>query len=62
VSGPAGVLARTVKVSDLEYRLRHPGSGTGGSRPPYERALWLILGADAAQRLPASGGAESPAA
>jgi hypothetical protein len=60
--GPAGVLARAVKVSDLEDRLRHPGPGTGESRPPYERALGLILAAEAAQRLPASGGAESPAA
>ena len=50
--GPAGVLARAVKVSDLEDRLRHPGRGTGESRPPYERALALILAAEAAQRLP----------
>ena len=49
-NGPAGVLARTVKASDLEDRLRHPGPGTGGSRPPYERALRLILAAEAAQR------------
>ena len=61
-NGPAGVLARAVKVSDLEDRLRHPGPGTGGSRLPYERALRLILTAEAAQRLPAPGGAESPAA
>ena len=61
-NGPAGVLARTVKVSDLEDRLSHPGPGTGGSRPPYERALRLILAAEAARRLPAPGGAESPAA
>ena len=60
-NGPAGVLARTVKASDLEDRLRHPGPGTGGSRPPYERALRLILAAGAAQ-LPAPNGAESPAA
>ena len=40
--GPAGVLARTVKMSDLKDRLVHPGSGTGGPRPPYERALRLI--------------------
>ena len=58
--GPAGVLARTVKVSDLEDRLRHPGPGTGGSRPPYERALRLIRAAESAQLLP--NGAESPAA
>ena len=58
--GPAGVLARAVKVSDLEDRLRHPGRGTGESRPPYERALALILAAEAAQRLPAPDGAESP--
>jgi hypothetical protein len=44
--GPAGVLARTVKVSDLNDRLRHPGPGTAESRPPYERALRLILGAE----------------
>jgi hypothetical protein len=61
-SGPAGGLARTVKVSDLEDRLSHPGSQINGSRPPYERALRLILAAEAAQRLPAPGGAESPAA
>jgi hypothetical protein len=60
--GPAGSLARTVKVSDLADRLRHPGPGTGGSRPPYERALRLILAAGPTQRLPSSGGAESPAA
>ena len=58
--GPAGVLARAVKVSDLEDRLRHPGRGTGESRPPYERALALILAAEAARRLPAPDGAESP--
>ena len=61
-SGPAGVLARMVKVSDLEDRLSHPGSGTSGSRPPYERASGLILAAEAAQRLPAPVGAASPAA
>ena len=60
--GPAGVLARTVKVSDLEDRLRHPNPETGGSRLPYERALRLILAAGAAQRLPSTDGAESPAA
>ena len=60
--GPAGVLARTVKVSDLEDRLRHPDPGTGGARLPYERALRLILAAGAAQRLPSTDGAESPAA
>ena len=45
--GPAGVLARAVKVPDLEDRLRHTGPGLGGARPPYERALRLLL-ADAA--------------
>jgi hypothetical protein len=35
-NGPAGVLARAVKVSDLEDRLSHPGAGTGQFRPPYE--------------------------
>jgi hypothetical protein len=60
--GPAGVLARTVKVSDLNDRLRHPGPAAGGSRFPYERALARILAAEAAQRLPAPGGVESPAA
>ena len=58
--GPAGVLARAVKVSDLGDRLRHPGRGTGESRPPYERALALILAAEAARRLPAQDGTESP--
>ena len=58
--GPAGVLARAVKVSDLGDRLRHPGRGTGESRPPYERALALILAAEAARRLPAPDGTESP--
>ena len=48
-NGPAGVLARTVKVSDLEDRLRNPGPGTNGSGPPYKRALRLILAAESAQ-------------
>ena len=61
-NGPAGVLARAVKVSDLNDRLRHPGPQINGSGPLYERALWLILAAETAQRLPAPGGAESPAA
>ena len=56
-NGPAGVLARAVKVSDLEDRLRHPGRRTGGSGPPYERALRLILAGEAAQSLTAPGGA-----
>ena len=33
-NGPAGVLARAVKGSDLEDRLRHLGPGTGESHPP----------------------------
>jgi hypothetical protein len=61
-NGPAGVLARAVKVSDLNDRLRHPGPQINGSRPLYERALRLILATEAAQRLPAPGGAQSPAA
>jgi hypothetical protein len=61
-SGPAGVLARTVKVSDLNDRLRHPGPQINGSRPPHERALRLILAAEAAQRMPEPDGTESPAA
>jgi hypothetical protein len=60
--GPAGALARAVKVSDLEDRLRHRGQGTGRPRLPYERALALILAVEATQRLPAPDGAESPAA
>ena len=60
--GPAGVLARTVKVSDLRDRLSHPGPGTGRFRPPYERALQRILAADAAQLRPPSDRAGSPAA
>ena len=58
--GPAGFLARAVKVSDLEDRLRHPGPGLGGARPPYERALRMLL-TDAAQDL-RSRDAASPAA
>ena len=46
--GLAGMLARAVKVSDLKDRLRHPGPRLGGSRPPYERALRLILESPAA--------------
>lgn len=51
-NGPAGVLARTVKASDLEDRLRHPGPRTGGPRPPYERALRLIRAAECPQLAP----------
>jgi hypothetical protein len=46
--GPAGVLARTVKLSDLKDRLGNSGPAAGGSRPPYERALRLIRAAGAA--------------
>jgi hypothetical protein len=60
--GPAGVLARTVKVSDLRDRLRHPGPGTNAQRPPYEPALRLILAAGVARRAPSPGGAASPVA
>jgi hypothetical protein len=60
--GLAGTLARTVKVSDLQDRLRQPSPVGGGPRPPYERALRLIRAAGPAQCLPASDGAESPAA
>ena len=60
--GPAGALARTVKGSDLEDRLRHPGPGTAGSRPPYERALRLIRAAEAAQLLPLPDRRSHPAA
>jgi hypothetical protein len=44
--GPAGVLARTVKRSDLEDRMGHFSSRKNGSRPPYERALRLLLGVE----------------
>jgi hypothetical protein len=47
-NGGAGALARAVKASDLEDRLRHPVPGPGESRPRYERALQVILAAEAA--------------
>jgi hypothetical protein len=55
--GRAGSLARSVKVSDLNDRLRYPGPQGNGSRPPYERALRLILDRNAAEsaRLPLVG-------
>ena len=46
--GPAGALARAVKVPDLNDRMQHPGPGLAGTRPPYERALRLISAADTA--------------
>ena len=49
--GRAGMLARAVKVSDLNDRLLHAGPGTNAHRPPYARALRMIL-----------AGTESPAA
>ena len=42
--GPAGELARTVKASDLNDRLDRSGPGPN---PPYDRALRLILAAEA---------------
>ncbi len=42
--GPAGELARTVKASDLNDRLGHGGPAP---HPPYDRALRLILAAEA---------------
>jgi hypothetical protein len=46
--GPAGTLARSVKASDLNDRLRHNGPGVNGRRLTYERALHLILAAGSA--------------
>jgi hypothetical protein len=54
--GPAGALARAVKVSDLSDRLRHPGLRAKGSRLPYRRALRMILDAQEA----AGGGTRLP--
>ena len=42
--GLAGELARTVKASDLNDRLGHSAPGP---HPPYDRALRLILAAEA---------------
>jgi len=55
--GPAGSLARAVKVSDLDDRLRHRGPAVNGSRLPYERALRLVAAASES-----IDGVESPAA
>jgi hypothetical protein len=41
--GPAGRLARSVKLADLQDRIRHDHRQANGSRLPYERALELIL-------------------
>jgi len=60
--GPAGVLARAVKVAELQDRLRHRSAAANGARPPNERALRLIVTAAAGERVPATDGAESPAA
>jgi hypothetical protein len=43
--GPAGELARAVKVSDLSDRLRHPSPRANGSRLPYREAQRMILDA-----------------
>jgi hypothetical protein len=43
--GPAGRLARSVKLADLQDRLRHDHRQADGSRLPYEQALELILAA-----------------
>lgn len=38
-AGPAGDLARMVKIADLQDRRRHPLVREGGWSPPYARAL-----------------------
>jgi hypothetical protein len=43
--GPAGRFARSVKLADLQDRLRHDHRQADGSRLPYEQALELILAA-----------------
>jgi (p)ppGpp synthase/HD superfamily hydrolase len=43
--GRAGTLARSVKLADLQDRIRHDHRQADGSRLPYEQALELILGA-----------------
>jgi hypothetical protein len=44
--GPAGVLARAVKVADLGDRLRNPSMSANGSPLPYRRALRIIMDAE----------------
>jgi hypothetical protein len=43
--GHAGKLARSVKLADLEDRIRHDHRQADGSRLPYEEALELIVDA-----------------
>jgi hypothetical protein len=50
-AGPAGELARMVKIADLEDRRRHPLVREGGWSPPYGRALARLL--ESAPRRPA---------
>jgi hypothetical protein len=42
-AGPAGHLARALKIADLEDRLLHPRVGSDGWSPPYARGLPLLL-------------------
>jgi (p)ppGpp synthase/HD superfamily hydrolase len=44
--GRAGTLARSVKLADLQDRIRHDHRQADGSRLPYEQALELNSGAD----------------
>jgi (p)ppGpp synthase/HD superfamily hydrolase len=47
--GPAGRLARAIKLADLQDRMQHDHRQADGSRLPYETALELILDAIADQ-------------
>lgn len=42
--GAAGVIARAVKLADMQDRLRHPRDPGAPWRPPYLRALRLLAG------------------
>src|SRR5262245_5899613 len=48
--GRSGMLARNVKLADLQDRIRHDHRQADGSRLPYEQALELILDALADSR------------
>ena len=58
--GPAGRLARSVKLADLQDRIRHDHRQANGSRLPYERALELILDGFRAEARAEAGHAIEP--